>query len=141
MTARLKRAAEALGAKCRALSELFSGPLAASFTSVPREDELELAQLYAEYYIADKHPLLAAFSTFSVQREPSGDSVLQFRCNLPLRSLLSFGACLELGGGELTRFGQLQPAVRNQIEAMIHGAEQDIAEAIDGRAEPVEEDH
>ena len=88
MTARLKRSAEALGSKCRALNELFRVPLASSFTNVPREDELELVQLYAEYYIAEKHPLLASFSTFSVQPEPGGDSLLQFRCNIHSRSLL-----------------------------------------------------
>jgi len=136
-TNRLTRAAEALGAKCRSIG---AAPLAA-FTQVPRADELELARLYAEWFIAHEHPMLAAFSTFSMQSEPGGQDLLQFRCNLPMRKLLSFGACLELPSIDVTRLGQLQPVVRLQIESMIRSAERDVADAVDRWSDGAEEDH
>lgn len=92
-----------------------------------------MCRLWAEYYIAKNHPLLAALSSFELFSLHTGDSELRFRCCVGEHHCAReyAGACIFARRTELTMNGSLHPAVRMQIEEPIRGAERYIANAID----------
>lgn len=127
----MDRAAKAFFEKDQELQEAYAALPGA--WRVSRAEELEMCKLWAEYYIAKNHPLLAALSTLELFPMFNGDSELRFRCCVGEwpRAREYAGACIFARRSELTMNGSLHPAVRMQIEEPIRGAERYIANAID----------